>query len=1353
MPRFPFPPGRLLLLCTILLAQAVRADESTPKEPITDLGQLWQLPAGETHLGRFEGTVLYCDAEWNALWVKSVETISYLSLDQWPKALEPGDQGVIEGTISGRQSLVKGSTVSLSGERRLPDPLPLAGAWASLETPAPRWVTLNGTLREWRDGGGSRATLELEASGTSVKVWWKGDASKPKAHVEDGVAITGVLVHHREGEREVWELWSPGLLNVTAPSSSSTKREAPRVDRGEPRTITSFSEFWQIPSQGPSRETPVKLTMTVLYHDADWKSLWAKVGDTVGYLPLGMVVEKQPFGNRVRLDARLEPGKGRLLQEPKFSVMDEPEMLTARVPKKFSEEYRDLADQFVQVEGFVDRQVQPDHRHLRLETIVDGVRVTLYVLRPAEDANPDFEGAFIKVRGVFCISSDLAGRPTKPEMCVDSTAFIEKSHRLSEDTRFRQPAVNYASLSALPPDKPVRVTGTVWVQNPGVSLTIGRGEETLRLATAQTLEAQVGSLVEAVGYPKATPEGWIIDRALFRPLSKSAANAERLPTLNVAAQIRRLNADDARRNYSVQLSGVVTWSHPSADFFFLSDATGGVRVQRPPGMKAPVPGEMANVVGVSEAGDFAPVVVATQVQAAGSRLLPEPHVVTLEQALTGIEEAQWVVMDGYVRSVQFDHGWQRLELASSAGEFSCFFPESMDVSYLVGSVVRIPGVCSAETNDRRQLKSVRLWVPTIASISIDEPRPDDPFSVPARTMAELRQFGTWQTTNRRVRVQGVVIHQAASGWVQLADGQESLRVLCREKIEVKPGERIEAVGFPGRENARSVLREAVWRRLSLDREPVAKRISNQEVDTDLDGQLVSLDGRLLDVGSIGPNTRLLIQSAGRVFEAVLEHPLREADSSWQQGASVEVTGLYSVSYDELKRPASTQVLLRTPGDVRVTKNAPWLTTTRAFGTLVALTAAAVGGWLWSLSLRRQVRQQTEQIRVQLQNEKAARLDAALARASKLESLGILAGGIAHDFNNLLTIIIGNLSLVRLDHPQGTESAELLEDTEKATLRARDLTQQLLTFSKGGEPIREAALLSEIVRESASFALHGSNVRCEFDIAEGLWPANIDRGQIGQVVQNIVINARQSMPAGGIVRLQVRNTEIEAGTSPELAGGRYLSLEISDNGQGIPADVMPRIFEPYFTTRQQGNGLGLATVFSIVKRHLGHITVESTLGVGTHFKIWLPAADTAPVQKVPEVSGTLPSLSGRVLFLDDEAPIRTMTSALLKRMGLVVTAVADGHDVTTEYARAKRAGTPYDLVILDLTIPGGLGGAEAMEQLLRVDPGVVAIVSSGYSSNSVLANYRDYGFRAMVAKPYNYHELAQAIQRVLASPTR
>jgi PAS domain S-box-containing protein len=375
-------------------------------------------------------------------------------------------------------------------------------------------------------------------------------------------------------------------------------------------------------------------------------------------------------------------------------------------------------------------------------------------------------------------------------------------------------------------------------------------------------------------------------------------------------------------------------------------------------------------------------------------------------------------------------------------------------------------------------------------------------------------------------------------------------------------------------------------------------------------------------------------------------------------------------------------------------------------------------------------------------------EAQMLTESKLQSVGLLAGGIAHDFNNMLTAIIGNLALARMPGSSRVEISQLLADAEKAVLGAKDLTQQLLTFAKGGAPIRKPTLLHELIREACQFALRGSNVQCDYSLASDAWPVEVDKGQIRQILNNLVINARQAMPQGGKMEVRMENADLSANSMPPLPAGKYVKISIKDHGPGIHSEHLPRIFEPYFTTKKAGTGLGLATVYSVVRKHDGQIKVISQPGKGTTFELYLPASQK-PVLPVPtELKPENFSGRGRVLVVDDEAPIRKFLSIMLQKFGYEAETANDGGEAIERYTTAKSGGTPFDAIIMDLTIPNGMGGCEATRRLRELDPKVRAIASSGYSFDPVMANYRDYGFCGVIPKPYRPEDLNRILKEVI-----
>lgn len=376
-----------------------------------------------------------------------------------------------------------------------------------------------------------------------------------------------------------------------------------------------------------------------------------------------------------------------------------------------------------------------------------------------------------------------------------------------------------------------------------------------------------------------------------------------------------------------------------------------------------------------------------------------------------------------------------------------------------------------------------------------------------------------------------------------------------------------------------------------------------------------------------------------------------------------------------------------------------------------------------------------------------RMEDELLKAQKLESIATLAGGIAHDFNNILTAILGNIELAKISTQPGDPVAKILAEAEKAFWRAQDLTRQLVTFARGGAPILKTASIAEILADTAKFILRGSNIRAEFSLPADLWAVKFDPGQISQVIQNLVLNAVQSMPEGGVVSIEVHNEVIDVDRVGSLTPGNYVVFSVTDRGPGIPKPDLNRIFDPYFSTKTKGTGLGLAITYSIVKRHGGHILVDSVVGSGSTFRVYLPASN----ERV-DLSEQSPSMvqrgQGRILLMDDEEAIRQIGRELLQRLGYQAEVASDGSEAVDRYQQALKEGKRFDAVILDLTVPGRSGGLDCLARLKAIDADVRAIVSSGYFVDPVMADHRNYGFRGVVAKPYTLANLSNTLKTVI-----
>jgi PAS domain S-box-containing protein len=372
----------------------------------------------------------------------------------------------------------------------------------------------------------------------------------------------------------------------------------------------------------------------------------------------------------------------------------------------------------------------------------------------------------------------------------------------------------------------------------------------------------------------------------------------------------------------------------------------------------------------------------------------------------------------------------------------------------------------------------------------------------------------------------------------------------------------------------------------------------------------------------------------------------------------------------------------------------------------------------------------------------------LQKAQRLESIGFLAGGIAHDFNNILTAILGNIELAKMFLPPSEKAFSRLLTAEKAAVRARGITQQLLTFSQGGAPIKKVSSVRPLIHESVEFALRGSNVKSECSLADDLWLAEVDENQINQVINNLAINASQSMPEGGILKASARNETIGSNNPYDLKPGKYVRIELTDQGIGIPKNYQKKIFDPYFTTKENGSGLGLAISYSIMKRHDGTIIVDSSPGEGSTFSIFLPAAGKK--ETVPKTERNfLPFQgTGRILIMDDDETVAKIAADLLEHLGYRVETAKDGTEAVAAYENAIKTGDSFTAVITDLTIPGGMGGRETVRHLRELDPQAKVIVASGYANDPIMFDYAKCGFCGVIPKPYKLDELGKILRDVI-----
>jgi signal transduction histidine kinase/ActR/RegA family two-component response regulator len=1139
---------------------------------------------------------------------------------------------------------------------------------------------------------------------------------------------------------------------VAAAESAPAKPAVPAV--------TDPADIWSMPTSEKTIAHPLHIEGRVSYYDRGFKLFWIERNDAGVYILLSDAPPALQTGQYVTIDGTIIPSQGLRADSVTVHVLQENAPITPLASKGRINDLTALNSRIVTTEGYVDSQLMVDADHIRLILIVENRPVICWI-KPDDPAHvPDWRGRLIRVTGLYSSRFDPTQTSTSIEFWLGRQSYLQILGTLSDNAEFRRPTTPINELFRTSPGTAIHIRGTIETHQVGKSMTVRDATGQVEVRSIQQERLPAGSEVDAVGKVAFSNAQVVVDTALYRPtkaLPRSATTPDATPASNAplktVAQIRALGADEAAQRRPVQINGMVTWSLPESDFFFLEDLTGGVRVYYDRAKTGSISfGKYFSLTGVTRAGRITPAVDLRDFTDLGSMSHPPAKPITLDQAMTGREDGEWVELRGFVHDIVSQGDWRWIHVTTPSGDFTGHLQNPVNFVANPGSLIRIHGVCETNLDADGHISGITLRVPFLHDITIEEDAPADYYDLPRHSLADLERLSAGQTM-MRVRVTGTVVHAVPGQNVYLQEGNKGMLLLTHETESLAPGDQLEAVGILGRDGARTVLRETVYRRTSGGATPEPFVLTNtQHLAPNADNRLVRLRGTLIDVLRRPAQLRLTLQQDNTLFEATLDHPPADAaEIDLPVGAGLEVMGIYRLVFDDSRQPHGFQLLLRTPGDVQIYSPAKLWTVQRALAVAAILAGCMLLGIAWIRSLRQQVQRQTRQIRAQM--EQQARLEAEVQRATRLASLGGLAGGIAHDYNNLLTIIMGNLSFMKFNPLVMNTESERIRDIEQGAIRARDLTRQLLTFAEGGDPLRTATDIFATVRGAAERVVGGTNVRCVFEIAPDLKRAHVDQEQIAQVVQNLVRNAVQAMPGGGTIRIVLSNVEV-TGSSFAPPHGSYVKLTVTDAGEGIPADALPRIFDPFFSTRNSNGGLGLATAYSIVKKHGGHIEAHSTVGHGATFTIWLPVAtamekplsvleaEIKPANRKPDAP------PARVLLMDDEDSIRRLGSMLLQRMGLEPTTVADGASALKELECAQNAGRPFSLLILDLTIPGGMGGKDTIEAIRKTGVQVPAIVCSGYSRDPVLADFIAYGFQAVVTKPYQISYLTETIQRFL-----
>ncbi len=853
------------------------------------------------------------------------------------------------------------------------------------------------------------------------------------------------------------------------------------------RVLTNIAEIWGVPHEHQDEEYRIQTEVLIYYFDAEWGNA---SGECMG-IPRWLPVDNSPIalkaGQRVAIDGVIVPQREQFVwSKTKIRVLEENVPLKAEPVSDLGKNPQALSQHLISVEGLIDSEFE-DPTHCTINFLSGDTLAKAFVLKGTNSSPLHFkEGDFVRMKCVFSPQFDRNGSLSDLSLWVNSPADIEVLGTLSKDPRFATPVT---SASEIQDDTPTNdllcVRGVVRNYEPGKWVTLWDGTGQIMVQSKQGQPLRFGDRVEAIGYPYVLGVQQCLHNGLYRLAAETNTTTAALrmatnsPPLPLAEQIRDLSLEEARLHVPVALRGIVTWSHSSTPFAYVQDASGGIRVvnpkwDEPNTMK---PGTIVLLNGVTADGDFVPVVTNAVLRRAGWWNMEEGRMVTLEQALTGVEEGHWIEMRGFVRDLLNTNGLVRFDLSTSSGEFQAWTPASQSFDYLKGSIIRVSGVCSVLSNARHQLTGIQIWTADKKYIQIEEPAPYDLFAVPLRPLANLRRFNMESTLNQRIRTFGTVILQVPGHSLYVQDGSDSVFALSQQPDVLQPGDRVEVVGFPGEEGQKFVLREAVYRRISNGGEPEPVQLSaTNAVEVNLAGLLAKAGGTVLNKVEKDGETHLLIRARDFTFEASLSSAAVDTvkkPQALELGSRLALTGVYEVQSDEYGHPRSFLLRLRSWNDVQLLQRPPWWTLARLLWVLVGVLGVFLIALIWGVLISRKnallnqahaelqkandhleirVEERTRELQDQVAAKERACTELAQAQrslmlASRQAGMAEVATGVLHNVGNVLNSV--NVSTTMLREQVGkSETHALLKAAELMKQKNGDLGAYLTSDPKG-----------------------------------------------------------------------------------------------------------------------------------------------------------------------------------------------------------------------------------------------------------------------------------------------------------------
>ena len=861
------------------------------------------------------------------------------------------------------------------------------------------------------------------------------------------------------------------------------------------RVLTNIAEIWGVPHEHQGEEYRIQTEVVIYYIDAEWGNASGECLGTPRWLPICDSPIPLKAGERVAIDGVIIPLRERLVwDKTKIRILEENVPLKAETVPDLSCNPQALKDHLVSVEGLIDSEME-DPTHCTINFLSSNTLARVYVLKGTNHSPLQFkEGDFIRLKGVYNPQFDKNGNLSDLSLLVNSPADIKVIGSLKTDAQFALPLTLSKDIqSDTPLATAIRVEGIVRSYEPGKWVTLWDATGQIMVQSKQSQALRFGDRVEAIGYPYVLGVQQCLHNGLYRLADSTNSTASsfmtattRLPPLPLclAAQIRDLSLEEASRHLPVTLHGVVTWSHSSTPFAYVQDASGGIRVVNPKWDEPNTakPGTIVLLEGVTSGGEFVPMVTNAVLRRAGWWNMEERRLVTLEQALTGVEEGNWIEMRGFVRELMQTNGLVRFDMSTSSGEFQAWTPASQSYDSLKGAIIRLRGVCSAVSNARHQLTRIQIWTPDVKYIQTEEPAPYDPFAAPLRPLASLRRFNMESALNQRIRTSGTVVLHVPGRYLYVQDGADSVFALSQQPDVLQPGDRVEVVGFPGKEGQKFVLREAIYRCLASGGEPKPAQLSaTNSSDVNLEGLLAKAEGILLDKLEKDGETHLLIQTKGFTFEASLDSATAETEKKLPDlplGSRLALTGVYEVQSDEYGQPRSFLLHLRSGNDVQLLQRPPWWTLARLMWLLIGVFAVLLIALIWGVLIARKnallhqahaelqtvndqleirVAERTRELQDQVTAKERARTELAQAQrslmlASRQAGMAEVATGVLHNVGNVLNSVNVSATLLR-DQVRTSETHALLKAAELLKQRNGDLGA-FLTFDPKGKLMPE-----------------------------------------------------------------------------------------------------------------------------------------------------------------------------------------------------------------------------------------------------------------------------------------------------------